>query len=62
MKTKNTIKVTKVEECKSVKITIEMNDELFDAVVEAGRQHILNDKDACFEYAFCKALEETCDV
>jgi len=52
------IDVVKTEECKSVKITVNVDDDLYEAMAEAGRQHIVKDKKACFEYALNKALME----
>jgi len=55
------IDVVKTEECKSVKITVNVDDDLYEALAEAGRQHIVKDKKACFEYALNKALLELCE-
>ncbi len=52
------IDVVKTEECKSVKITVKVDDDLYETLAEAGRQHIIKDKKACFEYALNKALLE----
>jgi len=52
------IDVVKTEECKSVKITVNVEDDLYEAMVDAGRQHIVKDKKACFEYALNQALLE----
>lgn len=52
------IKLVKVEEYNSVKIFIDVEDDLFNALAEAGRQHIEKDKVACFTYALNKALLE----
>jgi hypothetical protein len=57
-KAKKYIDVVKTEECKSVKITVNVDDDLYEAMAEAGRQHIVKDKTACFEYALNKALME----
>jgi hypothetical protein len=57
-KAKKYIDVVKTEECKSVKITVNVDDDLYEAMAEAGRQHIVKDKKACFEYALNKALLE----
>ena len=55
------IKLVKVEECKTAKIMVEVDDELFKAMAQAGRKHILKDKLACFSYALNKALLELCE-
>ena len=55
------IKVVKVEEYEAVKILVDVDDDLYEALVEAGKQHILKDKTACFEYALNKALLELCE-
>ena len=52
------IKLVKVEEYEAVKILVDVDDDLFNALAEAGRQHIVKDKVACFEYALNKALLE----
>ena len=55
------IKLVKVEEFKAAKIVVEVEDELFEAMAQAGRKHILKDKVACFTYAINKALLELCE-
>jgi len=55
------IKLVKVKECKTAKIVVEVDDELFEAMAQAGRKHILKDKVACFTYAINKALLELCE-
>jgi hypothetical protein len=55
------IDVVKTEECKSVKITVNVDDDLYEALARAGRQHLAKDKMACFEYALNKALLELCE-
>jgi len=55
------IKLVKVEECKTARIVVEVDDELFEAMAQAGRKHILKDKLACFSYAVNKALLELCE-
>jgi len=52
------IKLVKVEEFKTAKIVVEVDDELFEAMAQAGRKHIAKDKVACFSYALNKALLE----
>ena len=55
------IELVKVEECNTAKIVVEVDDDLFNAMADAGRQHIVKDKVACFEYALNKALLELCE-
>jgi len=55
------IKLVKVEEFKAAKIVVEVEDELFEAMAQAGRKHIAKDKVACFSYALNKALLELCE-
>ena len=52
------IKLVKVEEYEAVKILVDVDDDLFNAMAEAGRQHIAKDKVACFAYALNKGLLE----
>ena len=55
------IKLLKVEEYDAVKITVNVDDDLYEALAKAGRQHLAKDKMACFEYALNKALLELCE-
>jgi hypothetical protein len=55
------IKLVKVQEYKAAKIIVEVEDELFEAMAQAGRKHIAKDKVACFSYALNKALLELCE-
>ena len=55
------IKLVKVEECKTAKIVVDIDDDLYEALAKAGRQHLAKDKMACFEYALNKALLELCE-
>ena len=55
------IKLVKVQEYRAAKIIVEVEDELFEAMAQAGRKHILKDKVACFSYALNKALLELCE-
>ena len=57
-KTGRSIKLVKVEEYEAVKILVDVDDDLFNAMAEAGRQHIAKDKVACFAYALNKGLLE----
>ena len=52
------IKLVKVEEYEAVRILVDVDDDLYEALAEAGRQHIAKDKVACFTYALNKALLE----
>ena len=52
------IELVKVEEYEAVKILVDVDDDLYEALAEAGRQHIAKDKVACFTYALNKALLE----
>ena len=52
------IKLVKVQEYEAVKILVDVDDDLYEALAEAGRQHIAKDKVACFTYALNKALLE----
>ena len=52
------IKLVKVQEYEAVKILVDVDDDLYEALAEAGRQHIAKDKVACFAYALNKALLE----
>ena len=55
------IELVKVEECNTAKIVVEVDDDLFNAMADAGRQHIAKDKMACFSYALTRALMEVMD-
>ena len=52
------IELVKVEEYEAVKILVDVDDDLFNALADAGRQHIVKDRVACFTYALNKALLE----
>ena len=56
------IELVKVEDYDAVKILVDVDDDLFNALAEAGRQHITKDKVACFEYALNKALLELAEM
>ena len=55
------IKVIKVEDYEAVKILVDVDDDLFNAMADAGRQHIAKDREACFAYALNRALMEVMD-
>ena len=59
-KTKNLIKLLKIQKFESAKIVIDIDDDLYEAMAEAGRRHIEKDKMACFTYALNKSLSEMC--
>jgi len=61
MKKKNRkITLVKTFEQESVRVMIDVDDDLYEALARAGRQHLAKDKMACFEYALNKALLELC--
>jgi hypothetical protein len=55
------ISLVKVTNQKSVRIMIDIDDDLYEAMADAGRHHLAKDKMACFEYALNKALLELCE-
>jgi hypothetical protein len=55
------ISLVKVANQKSVRIMIDIDDDLYEAMADAGRHHLAKDKMACFEYALNKALLELCE-
>ena len=57
-KRKNEIHLVKVEEIKTARVEIEVDEKVFSAMAEAGRIHIRGDKLACFSYALNQALVE----
>ena len=57
MRRKKPITLLRVNDIKSASITI---DDLYEAMAEAGRVHIVKDKLACFSYAVNQALLELC--
>jgi hypothetical protein len=62
MKKKNRkITLVKTFEQESVRVMIDVDDDLYEALARAGRQHLAKDKMACFEYALNKALLELCE-
>ena len=59
MKKKNRkITLVKTFEQESVRVMLDVDDDLYEALAKAGRQHLAKDKMACFEYALNKALLE----
>jgi hypothetical protein len=60
-KKSNKITLVKVTDQKAVRIMIDIDDDLYEALAKAGRQHLAKDKMACFEYALNKALLELCE-
>jgi len=62
MKKKNRkITLVKTTEERAVRVMIDVDDDLYEALAKAGRQHLAKDKMACFEYALNKALLELCE-
>ena len=57
----NKITLVKTTEEKAVRVMIDIDDDLYEALAKAGRQHLAKDKMACFEYALNKALLELCE-
>lgn len=57
----NKITLVKVTDQKAVRVMIDIDDDLYEALAKAGRQHLAKDKMACFEYALNKALLELCE-
>ena len=47
-----------VKETKSVTIKLDVDDEVYHAMVKAGRKHIVDDDKECFRYAMNMALLE----
>jgi hypothetical protein len=60
-KKSNKITLVKVTDQKAVRVMIDIDDDLYEALAKAGRQHLAKDKMACFEYALNKALLELCE-
>ena len=55
------INLVKTTEEKAVRVMIDVDDDLYEALAKAGRQHLAKDKMACFEYALNKTLLELCE-
>ena len=55
------ITLVKTLEQKAVRVMLDVDDDLYEALAKAGRQHLAKDKMACFEYALNKALLELCE-
>ena len=60
-KKSNKITLVKTTEEKAVRVMLDIDDDLYEALAKAGRQHLAKDKMACFEYALNKALLELCE-
>jgi hypothetical protein len=60
-KKSNKITLVKTTEEKAVRVMIDIDDDLYEALAKAGRHHLAKDKMACFEYALNKALLELCE-
>lgn len=62
MKKKNRrITLVKTSEQTAVRVIVDIDDDLYEALAKAGRHHLAKDKMACFEYALNKALLELCE-
>jgi len=55
------ITLAKITEEKAVRVMLDVDDDLYEALAKAGRHHLAKDKMACFEYALNKALLELCE-
>ena len=60
-KKNNKITLIKTTEEKAVRVMLDIDDDLYEALAKAGRHHLAKDKMACFEYALNKALLELCE-
>ena len=60
-KKSNKITLVKVTDQKAVRVMLDVDDDLYEALAKAGRHHLAKDKMACFEYALNKALLELCE-
>lgn len=62
MKKKNRkITLVKTSEQTAVRVIVDIDDDLYEALAKAGRHHLAKDKMACFEYALNKTLLELCE-
>jgi len=62
MKKKNRkITLVKTSEQTAVRVIVDIDDDLYEALAKAGRHHLRKDKMTCFEYALNKALLELCE-
>jgi hypothetical protein len=55
------ISLVKTSEQTAVRVIVDIDDDLYEALAKAGRHHLAKDKMACFEYALNKALLELCE-
>ena len=55
------ITLVKTSEQTAVRVIVDIDDDLYEALAKAGRHHLAKDKMACFEYALNKALLELCE-
>jgi len=60
-KKRNKITLVKTSEQTAVRVIVDIDDDLYEALAKAGRHHLAKDKMACFEYALNKALLELCE-
>ena len=52
------IKIISEKKVVYYELSLDVDKETYDAIVEAGRIHISNDKDALFQYAMATAIKE----
>ena len=52
------IQITSVKDIEMVEMQLDVDDDVFKELVEWGREDIVKDERACFEYAFRKGPEE----
>jgi len=55
------IKLLDIKETESVTLNLDVDDDVYHAMVKAGRKHIVDDDQECFRYAITKALLELCE-
>ena len=55
---KDLITITSERKVECCEITLDVDDVVYESIVEAGRIHIQGDKDALFNYAMNRALSE----
>ena len=52
------IKIISEKKVVYYELSLDVDKETYEAIVEAGRIHISNDKDALFQYAMATAIKE----
>jgi len=45
------IKLLEIKETESVTLNLDVDDDVYQAMVKAGRKHIVDDDQECFRYA-----------